>query len=135
MAGQRPDRGRVVSQPLMAPSVVPRGRAVGQQGEDLAARWYIERGYDVVSRNWRCRDGELDLVVREGRRYVFCEVKARTSDAFGVPAEAVTRAKQARIRRLAARWLEEAAPARAREIRFDVACVLAGRIEVIEGAF
>ena len=67
--------------------------------------------------------------------FVFCEVKARTTDAFGVPAEAVTRTKQARIRRLAARWLEEAAPVRAREIRFDVVSVLAGEIEILEGAF
>ena len=67
--------------------------------------------------------------------FVFCEVKARTTDAFGVPAEAVTRTKQARIRRLAARWLEEAAPVRAREIRFDVVSVLAGEVEILEGAF
>ena len=66
---------------------------------------------------------------------MFCEVKARTTDAFGVPAESVTRTKQARIRRLAARWLAEAAPVRAREIRFDVVSVLAGEIEILEGAF
>ncbi len=80
-----------------------------------------------MARNWRCREGELDLVVRRGRILVFCEVKARTTDAFGVPAEAVTRAKQARIRRLAARWLAEAAPSGARDIRFDVVAVLGGR--------
>jgi putative endonuclease len=88
-----------------------------------------------VARNWRCRDGELDLIVRQGRVFVFCEVKARTTDAFGVPAEAVTRTKQARIRRLAARWLEEDAPVRPREIRFDVAAILGGQLEVLEGAF
>jgi putative endonuclease len=66
---------------------------------------------------------------------VFCEVKARTTDAFGLPAESVTKTKQARIRRLAARWLEEAAPVRAREIRFDVVSVLGGEIEILEGAF
>ena len=89
----------------------------------------------VVARNWRCRDGELDLIVRQGRAYVFCEVKARTSDAFGAPVEAVTRSKQARIRRLAARWLEEAAPLRPREIRFDVASMLGADLEILEGAF
>jgi putative endonuclease len=88
-----------------------------------------------VARNWRCRDGELDLIVRQGRIFVFCEVKARTTDAFGIPAEAVTRTKQARIRRLAARWLEEDAPVRPREIRFDVAAILGGQLEVLEGAF
>lgn len=110
-------------------------RAVGLEGEDLVARWYGARGYEVVVRNWRCADGELDLVVRLGRQFVFCEVKARSSVAFGAPVEAVTRAKQARIRRLAARWLDEAAPMRPREIRFDVASVLDGQIEVLEGAF
>ena len=98
------------------------------------AAWYEARGYTVVAKNWRCREGELDLIVRDGRLFVFCEVKTRTSTAFGVPAEAVTREKQARIRRLAARWLEDA-PMPAREIRFDVASVLAGQIEIIEGAF
>jgi putative endonuclease len=89
----------------------------------------------VVARNWRCRDGELDLVLRQGRTFVFCEVKTRTSDAFGVPAEAVTRQKLARIRRLAARYLEEDAPMRPREIRFDIAAILGGQLEIIEGAF
>jgi putative endonuclease len=101
----------------------------------LAAAWYEARGFEVLARNWRCRDGELDLIVRHGRLYVFCEVKARTSDAFGAPSEAVTRDKQQRLRRLAARWLEDDAPALAREIRFDVAAVLDGRIEIVEGAF
>jgi len=104
-------------------------------GEDAAAAWYEAHGYQAVARNWRCREGALDLIVRQGRMFVFCEVKARTSDAFGVPAEAVTRTKQARIRRLAARWLAEAAPVRAREIRFDVVSILAGELEILEGAF
>jgi putative endonuclease len=101
----------------------------------MAAAWYEARGYQIVARNWRCRAGELDLVVRRGRTFVFCEVKTRTTDAFGDPAEAVTRPKQARIRRLAARWLEEEAPVRALEVRFDVATVLAGQLDVLEGAF
>ena len=104
-------------------------------GEDLAAAWYEARGFEVVVRNWRCRDGELDLIVRDGRLYVFCEVKARSSDAFGAPAEAVNREKQQRLRRLAARWLESDAPALPREIRFDVAAVMDGGVEMIEGAF
>jgi putative endonuclease len=89
----------------------------------------------VLARNWRCREGELDLVAAQGRVFVFCEVKTRTTDAFGVPAEAVTRTKQARIRRLAARWISEEAPVRPRQIRFDVAAVLGGQLEILEGAF
>jgi putative endonuclease len=110
--------------------------ALGSRGEDVAAAWYAARGYELMARNWRCRDGELDLVLRNGRTYVFCEVKTRTSTRFGAPVEAVTRVKQMRIRRLAARWLEDAAPGPAREIRFDVASVLGPRdVEVVEGAF
>ena len=109
-------------------------RALGASGEEAVAAWYRANGYEVVAQNWRCRSGELDLVLRRGRTFVFREVKTRTSDAFGAPVEAVTRDKQIRLRHLAARWLEEA-PMRPTDIRFDVASVLAGRIEVVEGAF
>ena len=109
-------------------------RQLGRNGEDAVAAWYEAGGYEVVVRNWRCRDGELDLIVRRGRTYVFCEVKTRSGDAFGLPVEAVGRAKQAGIRQLAARWLQEG-EVRAVGIRFDVASVLAGEVEVLEGAF
>jgi putative endonuclease len=110
-------------------------QALGAHGEAMAAAWYERHGYTVLARNWRCRDGELDLIVCRGRTIVFCEVKTRSSSAFGVPAEAVTYEKRRRIRHLAARWLEEEAPLRPREIRFDVASILAGHLEVLEGAF
>ncbi|MGH9072662.1 MAG: YraN family protein [Acidimicrobiales bacterium] len=116
----------------------PRGalnRSLGRRGEAAAAAWYEARGYEVLARNWRRREGEIDLVLGQGRAYVFCEVKTRTTDAFGVPAEAVTREKQLRLRRLAARWLDEEAPGPARQIRFDVVSILSGEIEVIQGAF
>lgn len=116
------------------PATGPRAR-LGASGEASVARWYEDHGYQVLARNWRCRDGELDLIVALGRQVVFCEVKTRGSDLFGTPAEAVTRTKQMRIRRLAARWLEEEAPARPRAIRFDVASVMDGHVEVLEGAF
>jgi putative endonuclease len=108
---------------------------LGRSAEALAAEWYQAQGYDVLARNWRCAQGELDLVVTRGPLVVFSEVKARTSDRFGTPAEAVTGAKQARIRRLAARWMAEAGPRRRGAVRFDVAAVSAGRVEVLEGAF
>ncbi len=111
-----------------------RRRTMGAEGEGTAAAWYEARGYAVVARNWRCRDGELDLVVRKGRELVFVEVKARSSTRFGVPAEAVTRSKQRRIRGLAARYLQETG-SRAAALRFDVVAILAGEVEVIEAAF
>ena len=106
----------------------------GARGEAKAAAWYEARGGVVVARNWRCRDGEIDLVVRCDRTLVFCEVKTRRSDAFGLPAEAVTATKRARIRHLAARWLDESG-VRPQAVRFDVASVLAGRVEIIQDAF
>jgi putative endonuclease len=109
-------------------------RARGDAGEARAAAWYEAAGYEVLARNWRCRDGEIDLVVARRGCVVFCEVKSRASAAFGLPAEAVTPAKQARLRRLAARWLDEAAR-RPREVRFDVAAILGDDLEVIEAAF
>ena len=91
-----------------------------------------------MDRNWRCRDGELDIVVAKGSTLVFCEVKTRSGSVFGLPAEAVGRTKQARIRRLAARWLadnRDRLERRSWAVRFDVASVLAGEVDVIEGAF
>ena len=112
-------------------------RALGLAGEAAAAAWYEAQGYEVVARNWRVREGEIDLIVRRDTTYVFCEVKARSSHAFGAPIEAVGRQKQVRIRRLAARWLTERDPAsgRVHEIRFDVASVMGGNVEVAEGCF
>lgn len=110
-------------------------QATGRWGEAQTARWYEGQGYTVLARNWRVPGGELDLIVARGREIVFCEVKSRSSTAFGPPAEAVTAGKQARIRRLALRWLSD--DHRSWEaIRFDVACVVRGQLtEVIESAF
>ena len=118
-------------------------RGVGASGEEAVARWYEQRGFAVVSRNWRVREGELDLVLQRGRTVVFCEVKTRRGDAYGTPFEAVTITKQRRIRTLAIRWLSEHR-VRANELRFDVAAVRmrgdtsnpeADEIDVIERAF
>lgn len=107
---------------------------LGLRGEEAAAAWYLRRGFVVLSRRWRCRDGEIDLVLSAGSTVVFCEVKARSSDRFGTGAEAVTWRKQQRLRRLATRWLAENGGGYD-AIRFDVAAVTSGRVEVIEAAF
>ena len=125
----------------MSPDPPPgagRRRALGTAGEDTAAAWYEDHGYEVLERNWRRREGEVDLIVRAGRTVAFCEVKTRSSDAFGAGAEAVLPAKQRRIRRLASRWLAELTPASGRalvDLRFDVVCITAGEVDVIEDAF
>ncbi len=90
-------------------------------------------GYRIVARNWRTRDGELDLIVARRGELVVCEVKTRSSRRYGHPLEAVTPTKQARIRRLAMAFLAET-EARGR-LRFDIATVESGRVEVFEAAF
>lgn len=100
--------------------------AVGRYGEDVAARHLVDAGMVVLERNWRCELGELDIVARDGRVLVVCEVKTRRSTTFGSPAAAVTPAKAARLRRLAVRWVQDH-PVRPDEIRIDVVAVLRGR--------
>ena len=115
-------------------------RALGAAGEQAAADWYEASGHRVLDRNWRVREGELDLVVlAPDGAIVFCEVKTRTSDRFGAPVEAVTATKQRRIRTLAAQWLA-AHPGVGRGIRFDVASVLVAPdapllVEVVQAGF
>ena len=122
----------------MAARVPPRpdlsNRARGQWGEDLAAAHYRRLGYDVVDRNWRSATGELDLVVLVGSTYVFSEVKARRTAAFGPAAAAVTVAKQRRIRQLAVEWLR-AHDVHAGSVRFDVVAITGTRLDLITDAF
>lgn len=113
--------------------------AVGHYGESVAARHLEATGLTVVERNWRCPDGEIDIVARHGEVLVFCEVKTRSGVGFGAPAEAVTPAKAARIRRLALRYLAEHSLAFT-ELRFDVVSVIrqprgAAAVEHLPAAF
>ena len=81
-------------------------RREGARGEEIAARFLIEQGYRIVERNFRFRrKGEIDIVAREGEYLVFCEVKMRTNDEYGLPEYAVTPRKQETIRRVAAAYL------------------------------
>ncbi len=111
-------------------------RALGTFGERVVERWYAERGADILARNWRVREGELDLVVRLRDVLVFVEVKTRRSKRFGLPIEAITPAKAARLRRLVGLWLAANSTARPRSIRIDIASVLvetgaAPRVDVV----
>src|SRR5688500_14991620 len=118
----------------------PRRQLLGKSGEDAAAAWYAARGWREVARNWRCREGEIDLVVARRRVLAFVEVKSRTSSRVGTAAEAVTLVKQTRLRTLALRFLADHPKlARGATLRFDVAAVTptadAPIVEVIEAAF
>lgn len=79
--------------------------ALGARGEQVAVEYLVRHGCVVLARNWRCRLGEIDVVVREGGAIVVCEVKTRSGDGYGTPLDAVTPAKAARLRRLAREWL------------------------------
>lgn len=97
---------------------------LGALGEAVAARFLTEqRAMTLLDRNWRGEDGEIDLVLREGSVLVVCEVKTRTSLAYGMPHEAVDGRKIARLRRLAIAWLREH-QVYAPEVRVDLVAVL-----------
>lgn len=114
-------------------------QAVGAYGERCAVRHLIAAGFRPVARNWRCSDGEIDIIAWDGDVLAFCEVKTRRDDRFGSPAEAVVPAKVRRLRGLAARWLTETGT-RADDLRFDLLAVYlsragAARVEHVRGAF
>jgi putative endonuclease len=122
--------------PTSSPSSRPTGRPTSRQrlgayGEELAARHLARQGMVVLDRNWRCELGEIDLVLRDGSTLVVCEVKTRSSTAFGTPHEAVTERKVARMRALAARWLQ-AHNVRPLDVRLDMVCVLRPRRGPVE---
>lgn len=104
-----------------------RGRrwALGQYGEDIACRVLSEQGLTVLARNWRCREGEIDIVAADDTVLVVCEVKTRASTSFGFPEEAVTDGKVRRLRGLAGQWLSEQGEQRETydQIRLDVVAV------------
>jgi putative endonuclease len=111
----------------------------GRHGEDAAELLYVRRGYRVVARNWRCRIGELDLVLERGGTLVVCEVKTRRGARFGGGWEAVDARKRQKLRAVTEAFLlhTHAAP---RAIRFDVASVRlrldgSAGVELFEDAF
>jgi putative endonuclease len=124
---------------MSAAPVAQRRRNLGAYGEDLAVRWYLDRGFELLDRNWRCPQGEIDIVVAKDDVLVFSEVKTRTSDTFGEPFEAVGPAKQRRLRRLAGAWLRSLPTGvesrRSFIVRFDVVSVTPEALSVIEAAF
>jgi putative endonuclease len=99
---------------------------LGRRGEELAAAFLVGEGYTILDRNWRCSQGEIDVVAFDGTETVFAEVKTRSSVAFGHPLEAITTLKLARLRRLAAAWCA-AHPGDHDRIRIDAIAVIAPR--------
>ena len=140
---QRPQHRRAATNRSVKASAAARV-ARGKWAEDLVSRWYEQHGYVIVARNWRCKRGELDVVAHRDGVLVVCEVKARASNAFGTPAEAVTLAKQLKVRRATADFRTSMRESNdeiaslvniARTVQFDVACVLGTQLEMLEDIF
>jgi putative endonuclease len=128
------DRARQPTEPDADPA-----RDLGRAAEDLAAAYLESIQLVVLSRNWRCREGELDIVATDCRRLIVVEVKARSSGAFGPPAQAVTPRKIARIQAATNAWLRRYRMGWC-PVRFDVVSVLwppsaAPRLHHLRGAF
>jgi putative endonuclease len=80
--------------------------ALGRHGEQLAAEYLQQAGFRILDRNWRCAEGEIDIVMVDRRVLVVCEVKTRSGTGYGTPLEAITRQKVRRLRHLAIRWVQ-----------------------------
>jgi len=104
---------------------------LGRYGEDRACEYLVGQGYNILDRNWRYAEGELDIVCSKDHTLVFVEVKTRTSLATGHPLEAITRSKLAKLRRHAANWCAKRQVANS-QVRFDAIAVLVtgGRVQI-----
>lgn len=98
---------------------------VGRAGEARAAAYLRECGYTILDQNWRCRDGEIDIVAERDDQIAIVEVKTRRGVGFGHPFDAITAQKLTRLHRLAVAWaVAHPDDARARELRVDAIAVL-----------
>lgn len=127
LAGRAAARRAPAASPLDAPQLVPgpdgvremTTRQLGQAGEELAAERLAAAGWQIVERNLRLRQGELDIIALDGTTLVFLEVKTRRTVVTGVPQAAVTGEKLRRLRRLAGEYLMEYSTPH-RDVRIDV---------------
>jgi len=114
-------------------------KQLGDVGEEIAARELTRRGYAVRERNWRCPEGELDIIAEQGESLVFVEVRTRRGDRFGTPEESITLAKRAHLIAAAQAYLQ-AHSLQDRDWRIDVVAVAMSdrgqlqRVDVIENA-
>lgn len=106
---------------------------LGKLGEERALKFLKERGYKIVAENYRWRGGEIDIIARDGDCLAFIEVKARASQSFGLPEEAITDYKKRRIIRTARRYIAEHNPEV--DLRFDVVAIAGGEARLYKDAF
>lgn len=82
-------------------------RVFGNNGEDIAAQFLIEKGYRLVHKQWRCFYGEIDLICEQNGELVFVEVKSRHDDSYGYPEDAVTKTKRKHLAACADEYLTQ----------------------------
>ncbi len=141
---QRPEHRRTATaRRVSRGGLTARDRAVvrmarARWAEDLVASFYQRDGYEIVARNWHCREGELDIVavLREAqvKTIVVVEVRARASNYFGSAVESVTAAKQKKLRIAAKKFLASQMISYS-AVRFDVASVMGVKVEIVRDAF
>ena len=141
---QRPEHRRTAATRRLSRSdLTTHERAVvrmarARWAEELVADFYQRDGYEIIARNWHCREGELDIVallqIGEVRTIVIVEVRARATNCFGSPFESVTLAKQKKLRSATKKFLAGEVGSY-RSVRFDVASVLGAKIEIVRDAF
>ncbi len=110
-------------------------RKTGAEYEEKAAAWLEKQGMRILERNYRCRQGEIDLIAMDGRYLVFVEVKYRKDLQSGHPAEAVDVKKQKKIARSAMYYCMERKISQDQPYRFDVVSILGDETEHIKDAF
>lgn len=110
-------------------------RKLGTRIEGIVREYLTAHGFEILEMNYRCKQGEIDIVAREDGYYVFVEVKYRNSEKCGTPAEAVGIAKQKRISKVARYYLYCHNLGEFTPVRFDVASVLKNKITYYKNAF
>ena len=117
-------------------STLPPHLAAGQKGEDRACRFLEQQGLQLITRNYSCRMGEIDLIMQDQRFLVFVEVRYRSSHVYGGSAMSVTRTKQQKIIRAALFYLQQKRLYNKVPCRFDVLAITGEeRVEWIKNAF
>lgn len=100
-----------------------RNKQLGREGEELAARYLVEKGFEIIARNWTCSAGEADIIARDDDTLVFVEVKTRSNLNKGFPSDAVDERKRNKYERIAA-YFTARFDADSISIRFDVVSLL-----------
>jgi len=110
--------------------------SLGQKGEEIACKALEKEGYRIIEKNFRCRQGEIDIIAEEKEILCFIEVKARSSEKFGLPEEAVRKWKQKKLLTVAVIYLEQK-KIKSRDMRFDIVSVdlKTKKTRIIQNAF